>query len=98
MPLHIEACDATKRAGTYALRQVREDGHWYGFSIETDQDDLVKYFLSEQNRDGSWSIAYDYPGDASTTAEAYFALCLLGLDATTKRCALHASSSSRKVA
>ena len=100
MPLHTEACDATKRAGIYASRQVREDGHWYGemksnatitaeyvflaqalgFSIETDQDDLIKYFLSEQNRDGSWSLAYDYPGDVSTTAEAYFALRLLGLD------------------
>ncbi|PYI03460.1 squalene cyclase [Aspergillus sclerotiicarbonarius CBS 121057] len=100
MTLHTEACDATKRAGAYALRQVRADGHWYGemksnatitaeyvflaqalgFSIESDRDDLVKYFLSEQNHDGSWSLAFDYPGDVSTTAEAYFALRLLGLD------------------
>lgn len=98
--LHTLACDATKLAGTYALRQVREDGHWYGemksnatitaeyvflaqalgFSIEEDRDDLIKYFLSEQNTDGSWSLAYDFPGDVSVTAEAYFALCLLGLD------------------
>ncbi|KAE8423600.1 squalene cyclase [Aspergillus pseudocaelatus] len=100
MLLQTEAYDATKRSGLYALRQVREDGHWYGemksnatitaeyvflaqalgFSIERDRDDLIKYFLSEQNRDGSWSLAYDYPGDVSTTAEAYFALRLLGLD------------------
>ncbi|KAB8223424.1 squalene cyclase [Aspergillus novoparasiticus] len=100
MPFHMEAFDATKRAGAYALRQVREDGHWYGetksnatitaeyvflaqalgFSIESDRDDLIKYFLSEQNKDGSWSLAYDYPGDVSITSEAYFALCLLGLD------------------
>ncbi|KAE8377108.1 terpenoid cyclases/protein prenyltransferase alpha-alpha toroid [Aspergillus bertholletiae] len=98
--LHVEACDATKRAGSYALRLVREDGHWYGemksnatitaeyvflvqalgFSIQSNRDDLVKYFLSEQNRDGSWSLAYDSPGDVSTTSEAYFALCLLGID------------------
>ncbi|PWY90452.1 squalene cyclase [Aspergillus sclerotioniger CBS 115572] len=100
MDLHHEACDATKRAGAYAFRQVREDGHWYGemksnatitaeyvflaqalgFSIESDRDDLVKYFLSKQDQEGSWSLAFDYPGDVSTTAEAYFALRLLGLD------------------
>ena len=51
-----------------------------GFSIEEDRDDLIKCFLSEQNTDGSWSLAYDFPGDVSVTAEAYFALCLLGLD------------------
>lgn len=37
------------------------------------------YLLSQQKSDGSWSLAVDYPGDVSTTAEAYLALKILGL-------------------
>jgi squalene-hopene/tetraprenyl-beta-curcumene cyclase len=32
----------------------------------------------------SWSLAFDYPGDVSTTTEAYFALALLGVDEETQ--------------
>ena len=51
-----------------------------GIDLKPDQEDLTKYLLSEQNSDGSWSLAFDYPGDVSTTTEAYFALALLGVD------------------
>ncbi|KAK8074103.1 terpenoid cyclases/protein prenyltransferase alpha-alpha toroid [Apiospora phragmitis] len=37
------------------------------------------YLLSQQQKDGSWSIAPDYPGDISTSAEAYLALKMLGV-------------------
>lgn len=37
------------------------------------------YLLSNQQQDGSWSIAPDYPGDVSTSAEAYLALKVLGV-------------------
>ena len=37
------------------------------------------YLLSQQQEDGSWSIAPDYPGDVSTSSEAYLALKILGL-------------------
>lgn len=37
------------------------------------------YILSEQNSDGSWGIAPEYPGDISATAEAYLALKILGV-------------------
>ncbi|KAK2605924.1 hypothetical protein QQS21_003650 [Conoideocrella luteorostrata] len=37
------------------------------------------YLLSHQNEDGSWGIAPFYPGDVSTSAEAYLALKILGV-------------------
>lgn len=40
---------------------------------------LQQYLLSEQNPDGSWSIAPGQPGNISTTVESYLALKLLGL-------------------
>jgi squalene-hopene/tetraprenyl-beta-curcumene cyclase len=43
------------------------------------RSELISYFLSEQNGDGSWALAPHYPGDVSTTTEAYFALKLLGI-------------------
>lgn len=38
-----------------------------------------KHILSEQNSDGSWGLAPEYPGDVSTTTEAYLALKILGI-------------------
>lgn len=38
-----------------------------------------RYLLSEQQQDGSWSIAPHHPGDVSTSAEAYLALKILGM-------------------
>lgn len=43
-----------------------------------DKDAFAQHILSEQNDDGSWGLAPNYPGDVSTTTEAYFALKLLG--------------------
>ena len=43
------------------------------------KDALCHWYLSEQKKDGSWGIAPNYPGDVSTTTEAYLALKILGL-------------------
>lgn len=47
-----------------------------------DKKAYQQHFLSEQNFDGSWAIAPDYPcgGDVSSTIEAYLALKILGLE------------------
>ncbi|KAJ5349322.1 hypothetical protein N7541_007049 [Penicillium brevicompactum] len=47
--------------------------------LTTDREALISWFLSDQNPDGSWSIAPEYPGEISTSVEAYFALKILGL-------------------
>lgn len=44
-----------------------------------DREALCQWLLSDQNADGSWGIAPDYPGDVSTTTEAYLALKILGV-------------------
>ncbi|KAJ6026921.1 uncharacterized protein N7446_004476 [Penicillium canescens] len=51
-----------------------------GLDMSLDRDELVAWFLADQQRDGSWAIAPGYPGDVSTTTEAYFALKLLGAE------------------
>ncbi|ROW05867.1 hypothetical protein VPNG_08043 [Cytospora leucostoma] len=38
-----------------------------------------EYILSEQNPDGSWSLAPGAPGDVSVSSEAYLALKILGV-------------------
>ena len=50
--------------------------------LNVDREAYRRYLLSEQNPDGSWSIAPDYPGDVSTSAEAYLALKILGVSVT----------------
>ena len=50
-----------------------------GLSLSTDRDALRHWLLSKQNLDGSWGIAPDYQGDASTTAEVYLALKILNV-------------------
>jgi squalene-hopene/tetraprenyl-beta-curcumene cyclase len=50
-----------------------------GLDQSSDSEQLRNYFLSEQNPDGSWGIAPDYPGDVSTSTEAYFALKILNV-------------------
>ena len=47
-------------------------------SLERDREALSHWFLSDQNPDGSWAIAPNYPGDISTSTEAYLALKILG--------------------
>lgn len=51
-----------------------------GLDPSLDRDALVKHLFDEQNEDGSWAIAPFYPGDVSTTVEAYLALKMLGFD------------------
>ena len=52
-------------------------------SLERDREALCRWLLSVQNPDGSWGIAPNYPGDVSTTTEAYFALKILGMSTKT---------------
>ncbi|KAK3682873.1 terpenoid cyclases/protein prenyltransferase alpha-alpha toroid [Podospora appendiculata] len=44
-----------------------------------DAEQYRRYLLGQQQADGSWTIAPDYPGDVSTTSEAYLALKILGM-------------------
>jgi len=52
-----------------------------GLDLEIDKQALRQWLLSDQNLDGSWGIAPDYPGDISTSVEAYLALKILGIPA-----------------
>ena len=62
--------NATITAEYVFLRQA------LSLDLRFDSDALCHWFFSEQKPDGSWSIAPgDYPGDISTTTEAYLALC-----------------------
>ena len=48
-------------------------------SLCRDREALCQHLLSEQNPDGSWGVAPDYPGDVSTSTEVYLALKILGV-------------------
>jgi squalene-hopene/tetraprenyl-beta-curcumene cyclase len=50
-----------------------------GLDLSKDAPALRRHFLSEQQQDGSWTLASNLPGDISATVEAYLALRLLGL-------------------
>ncbi|KAJ5335519.1 hypothetical protein N7452_007922 [Penicillium brevicompactum] len=66
--------NATITAEYVMLRQA------LGLDLSLDKKELIAWFLSEQNENGSWAIAPEYPGDISVTTEAYLALKLLGVD------------------
>ncbi|GKZ23683.1 terpene cyclase [Aspergillus brasiliensis] len=53
--------------------------HALGLDLRIDNAAYCRYILSQQNRDGSWGLAPEHPGDVSTTTEAYLALKLLGM-------------------
>ncbi|MEA2637771.1 MAG: squalene-hopene/tetraprenyl-beta-curcumene cyclase, partial [Chloroflexota bacterium] len=55
------------------------------------RDGAIRHILSTQREDGTWALYHDGPGDLSTTIEAYVALRVLGVDASTPalRNALH---------
>ncbi len=55
------------------LRQV------LGLDLSARREETVAHFWSRQRPDGSWGIAWNLPGDVSTTAEVYLALRLLGV-------------------
>lgn len=65
--------NATVTAEYVFLRQA------LGLDLQADAEALGCWFLSNQNKDGSWAIAPSYPGDVSTTTEAYLALKILGV-------------------
>ncbi|PYI24503.1 squalene cyclase [Aspergillus violaceofuscus CBS 115571] len=48
-----------------------------GLDLTQEAKPLIQWLLSQQNSDGSWGIAPHYPGDISTSTEAYFALKIL---------------------
>lgn len=48
-------------------------------SLCRDCEALCQWLLSDQNPDGSWGIAPNYPGDVSTSTEVYLALKILGV-------------------
>ncbi|KAJ5529310.1 hypothetical protein N7527_002703 [Penicillium freii] len=49
-----------------------------GLDLKTEAAAYCRYLLSQQNSDGSWGLAPEYPGDVSTSTEAYLALKILG--------------------
>lgn len=49
-----------------------------GLYLKADVAAYCHYLLSQQNSDGSWGLAPEYPGDVSTSTEAYLALKILG--------------------
>ena len=66
--------NATITAEYVFLRQA------LGLDLDADREALRQWFFSDQKPDGSWSIGPgDYPGDVSTTTEAYLALKILGV-------------------
>jgi squalene-hopene/tetraprenyl-beta-curcumene cyclase len=50
-----------------------------GIDLERRREPITRYLFSRQKRDGSWGIAFNLPGDVSSTVETYLALRLLGL-------------------
>ncbi|KAI4095927.1 MAG: hypothetical protein LQ344_001308 [Seirophora lacunosa] len=72
------------RAQVYPTAQYVIFHQAWGTNLSADASQLRKYLLSLQASDGSWSIAPDYPGDISPTAEAYLALRILDHQADSK--------------
>jgi squalene-hopene/tetraprenyl-beta-curcumene cyclase len=58
--------------------------HYLGRSSPETEAALGCGMLQNQNKDGSWSLFYQGPGDISTTVECYLALKLSGHDVESK--------------
>jgi squalene-hopene/tetraprenyl-beta-curcumene cyclase len=54
-----------------------------GLELESDRKEIIGWFLSEQNADGSWAIAPGHPGNISCSVESYLALKILGVQPDT---------------
>lgn len=52
-----------------------------GLDLSVDRNALCRWLILDQKPDGSWGLAPDYPGDVSTSTEAYLALKILGVAA-----------------
>ena len=52
-----------------------------GLDLAGCREYIRPWLLSQQKEDGSWGIAPDYPGDISTSVEAYLALKILQIPA-----------------
>ena len=52
-----------------------------GLDLAGSRESIRPWLLSQQKDDGSWGIAPDYPGDVSTSVEAYLALKILQIPA-----------------
>jgi squalene-hopene/tetraprenyl-beta-curcumene cyclase len=50
-----------------------------GVDLATRREPIARYLSSRQKADGSWGIAWNLPGDVSTSVETYLALRLLGV-------------------
>ena len=50
-----------------------------GLDLNVDTEALRHWLVFDQKEDGSWGLAPDYPGDVSTSTEAYLALKILGV-------------------
>jgi squalene-hopene/tetraprenyl-beta-curcumene cyclase len=50
-----------------------------GIPLGARRAEIARYLLGKQKPDGSWGIAWNLPGDVSTTVETYLALLLVGL-------------------
>ena len=52
--------------------------HSIGKEVPGKPSSIRDFIVSQQNNDGSWGLAPGYPGDVSTSSEAYLALKMLG--------------------
>lgn len=50
-----------------------------GIRLDARSEKILRYFRGNQKDDGSWGIAWNHPGDVSTTVEVYLAHRLLGV-------------------
>jgi squalene-hopene/tetraprenyl-beta-curcumene cyclase len=65
--------NATITAEYVLLRQA------LGLELGPRRKEITRWLWSRQKSDGSWGIAWNLPGDVSTSVETYLALLLLGV-------------------